>query len=76
MFVAQIAKFRKERKDKGGDEIVLSGSDEDSDDSLSDDEMVADDIKVRKYVTLFIFVYDFYRPPGHISTAIFFMLLF
>ena len=40
--MAQIAKFRKER---GKEEVVISGSESDND-SLSEDEMVADDIKV------------------------------
>lgn len=44
----QIAKVRKERRERDGVEIVLSGSDdEDTDESLSDDELIADDIKVR-----------------------------
>ena len=40
--MAQIAKFRKER---GKEEVGISGSERDND-SLSEDEMVADDIKV------------------------------
>jgi len=45
----KIAKVRKERRERDGVEIVLSGSDdEDTDESLSDDELIADDIKTKE----------------------------